>query len=78
MADARGGQRAVWKDRYVAYSETALQYGLVALIVTACGVVGALAIWWAVRGTRLAFLFERPDWCRLTPSFKARAAAANP
>ncbi len=33
MAEAWGGQRFVWKDRYLAYSETALQYGLVVLIV---------------------------------------------
>jgi uncharacterized membrane protein YcfT len=34
--------------------------GLVSLIVTAAGVFGALAIWWATRGTRLDFLFVRP------------------
>ncbi|MDC7789382.1 acyltransferase family protein [Rhodoplanes sp. TEM] len=35
--------------------------GLMSLIVTAAGILGALAIWWAVRGTRLDFLFTRPD-----------------
>jgi uncharacterized membrane protein YcfT len=32
----------------------------VSLIVTASGVMGALAVRWAVRGTALSFLFERP------------------
>ncbi len=41
--------------------------GTVALIVTAVGVVGALVIWWAVRGTRLGFLFERPDLFWIVP-----------
>jgi uncharacterized membrane protein YcfT len=34
--------------------------GTVSLIVTIAGIVGALAIWWMVRGTRANFLFERP------------------
>ena len=34
--------------------------GVISLIVTAAGVLGALAIWWATRGTRLDFLFVRP------------------
>jgi uncharacterized membrane protein YcfT len=34
--------------------------GVVSLLVTAAGVFGALAIWWAARGTRFAFLFVRP------------------
>src|ERR1700710_808991 len=34
--------------------------GTISLIVTVAGVVGGLAIWWAVRGTRANFLFERP------------------
>lgn len=33
MRQALGGQPVVWKDRYLAYSEPALQYGLVVLIV---------------------------------------------
>ncbi len=32
----------------------------VSLIVTAAGLFGALAIWWATRGTRFDFLFVRP------------------
>jgi uncharacterized membrane protein YcfT len=41
-------------------SPVPLDVGLVSLIDTASGVVGALLIWWAVRGTRLYLLFERP------------------
>jgi uncharacterized membrane protein YcfT len=39
--------------------------GTVALIVTACGIGVAVAWFWAVRGTPLRFLFERPAWARL-------------
>ena len=42
--------------------------GTIALLVTAAGVAGALAWYWAVRDTRLRFLFERPDWARLRPA----------
>jgi uncharacterized membrane protein YcfT len=49
--------------------------GTIALLVTAAGVAGALAWYWAVRDTRLRFLFERPDWARLRP---ARIAAMQP
>jgi uncharacterized membrane protein YcfT len=41
--------------------------GVVSLIVTAAGVVGALALWWVMRDTKLKFLFERPARFRLTP-----------
>jgi uncharacterized membrane protein YcfT len=34
--------------------------GVVSLIVTVAGVLGALLIWWAARRTPLNFLFERP------------------
>jgi uncharacterized membrane protein YcfT len=39
--------------------------GTVALLVTACGIAVAVAVFWAVRGTPLKFLFERPAWVRL-------------
>jgi uncharacterized membrane protein YcfT len=39
--------------------------GTVALLVTACGIGVAVALFWAVRGTPLKFLFERPAWARL-------------
>ena len=41
--------------------------GVVSLVVTAAGVLGALAIWWATRGNRLDFLFVRPARFWLTP-----------
>jgi uncharacterized membrane protein YcfT len=49
--------------------------GTVSLLVTAVGVVGALCWYWAARGTRFGFLFERPSWARLRP---ARIAAMQP
>jgi len=42
--------------------------GTISLLVTAAGVIGALAWFWAVRGTPLRFLFERPAWARLKPA----------
>ena len=42
-----------------------LDIGTVALLVTTAGVVGALAMFWVVRGTPLRFLFERPALFRL-------------
>ena len=41
--------------------------GTVSVLVTAVGVVGALALFWVVRGGPLRFLFERPQWLRLAP-----------
>jgi len=41
--------------------------GTVSVLVTAAGVMGALAWFWAVRDTRFRFLFERPDWARIKP-----------
>jgi uncharacterized membrane protein YcfT len=46
--------------------------GTISLIVTVAGVAGALAIWWAARGTRANFLFERPAAFWIAPN-KARA-----
>jgi uncharacterized membrane protein YcfT len=46
--------------------------GAISLIVTVVGVLGALAIWWAARGTRANFLFERPAVFWIAPN-KARA-----
>ena len=39
--------------------------GTVALIVTAAAVTGPLVLHWLVHGTRLGFLFERPEFLRL-------------
>jgi uncharacterized membrane protein YcfT len=44
---------------------TGIELGTVALLVTASGIFGALAWFWAVRRTPLKFLFERPAWARL-------------
>jgi uncharacterized membrane protein YcfT len=50
--------------------------GAVALIVTASGIGAAVALFWAVRGTALRFLFERPAWARLEnkPKFALQPA----
>jgi len=50
--------------------------GAVALIVTACGIGVAVALFWAVRATPLRFLFERPAWARLEnkPKFALQPA----
>jgi uncharacterized membrane protein YcfT len=50
--------------------------GTVALIVTASGVAGAVALFWAVRNTPLRFLFERPAWAHLKdkPKFALQPA----
>jgi uncharacterized membrane protein YcfT len=47
--------------------------GTISLIVTIAGIFGALAIWWAVRATRVNFLFERPAAFWIAPR-KAEAA----
>jgi uncharacterized membrane protein YcfT len=41
--------------------------GVVSLIVTVAGVLGALAIWWAARATHCDFLFVRPARFWLAP-----------
>jgi uncharacterized membrane protein YcfT len=41
--------------------------GMVSLIVTTVGIVGALAMWWAARRTPLSYLYVRPDGFRLVP-----------
>ena len=48
--------------------------GVISLIVTAAGVLGALALWWATRGTRLGFLFVRPARFGLTPRLALQPA----
>jgi len=49
--------------------------GTISLLVTAAGVIGALAWYWAARDTRFRFLFERPGWAQLRP---ARTPAMQP
>jgi uncharacterized membrane protein YcfT len=41
--------------------------GTMSLLVTVAGIVGALALFWAVRGTPLRVLFERPQALWLAP-----------
>jgi uncharacterized membrane protein YcfT len=41
--------------------------GTVSAIVTLCGIVGALFLYWAVRHTPLRFLFERPEMFWIAP-----------
>jgi uncharacterized membrane protein YcfT len=45
--------------------------GTISLVVTIAGILGALAIWWMARGTRVNFLFERPAAFWIAPR-KAR------
>jgi uncharacterized membrane protein YcfT len=51
--------------------------GTISLIVTLAGVVGALAVWWAARGTRANFLFERPAAFWIAPKARTRLQAAE-
>jgi uncharacterized membrane protein YcfT len=41
--------------------------GTISLVVTAAGVLGALAIWWAALAMHANFLFERPDVFWIAP-----------
>ena len=45
--------------------------GTLAALVTVAGVIGALALFWLVRGTWARFLFERPVALHLTPPKRA-------
>jgi uncharacterized membrane protein YcfT len=51
--------------------------GTISLVVTLTGVIGALAIWWASRGTRANFLFERPAAFWIAPKARAGLQAAE-
>ena len=50
--------------------------GTIAAVVTLAGVVGALALFWAVRHTPLRFLFERPKpfWLTAKPPLRLQPA----
>ena len=41
--------------------------GVMAIVITTAGVIGALLLWWALRSTRANFLFERPAFFHLSP-----------
>jgi uncharacterized membrane protein YcfT len=49
--------------------------GTVSLIVTAAGVVVPILLYWAVRDTRLGFLFKRPGWAHID---RVKAGALAP
>lgn len=53
-----------------------LDLGLIALIVTAAGVVTPLLLHALVRNTQARFLFERPGWAKLPPRARQTAEAA--
>ncbi len=55
---------------------TIADIGTMSVIVTFAGVVGALVLYWLVRGTRFSFLFERPDrfWIAPKPVYRAQPA----
>ena len=42
-----------------------LDLGLISLITTACGVIGAVSLYWVTDHTKLSFLFTRPAWAKL-------------
>jgi len=46
--------------------------GTISLIVTAAGVIFPVILFWLVRGTRLRFLFERPEWAKLRDTGRQR------
>ncbi|HEY5379526.1 MAG TPA: acyltransferase family protein [Pseudolabrys sp.] len=46
---------------------TGIDIGTISVLVTASGVIVSLLMFWAVRGTPLKFLFERPAMFWLTP-----------
>jgi uncharacterized membrane protein YcfT len=50
--------------------------GLMSIIVTTSGVVGALALWWGARNTPLRILFDRPAafWLTAKPRVALQAA----
>ena len=54
-----------------------LDIGVVALLVTATGVIGALVMWWVLRKTPLSFLYTRPAAFRLEPRGRMVLQAAE-
>ena len=50
--------------------------GMISLIVTAAGVLGALAIWWGAKRFGLDFLFERPAMLWIAPKRPRQALQA--
>ena len=52
--------------------------GTMSVVITAAGVIGSLALFWAARGTKAMFLFERPALFWLTAKPAPKAAALQP
>lgn len=52
--------------------------GTLSVIITAAGIIGALAMFWAARGSWAAFLFERPARFWLAPKPASKRAALQP
>lgn len=50
--------------------------GTISLLVTACGVVFPLILFWIVRNTPFRFLFERPTWAHLGAASRRPAMVA--
>ncbi len=50
------------------------EIGVVSLLVTLCGVVGALAMFWVSRALGIRFLYQRPRFLRLVPPKEAAPA----
>ncbi len=42
--------------------------GLISLVVTACGVIGPVFLFWFTKDTSFKFLFTRPNWAKLEKS----------
>lgn len=51
--------------------------GWQSLFAAVGGIVGALVLYWLVRGTRFRFLFERPEWASLAQPSRSRPVAAT-
>ncbi len=51
--------------------------GLMSVLVTAAGVVGALLMWWAARRGGIKALYERPDLFRIAPRWRAALQPAE-
>ena len=49
---------------------------MISVMVTAGAVIGALAMAWCAKRTPLAFLFERPDWAKLSVAERPMAQPA--
>jgi uncharacterized membrane protein YcfT len=58
---------------FFVHSHLITDVGTVSAIVTLAGILGAIALYWLLRGGRLGFLYERPDLARLIPRLRFAA-----